>query len=290
MRKAKPKKRVILPDPVFNDQKVSKFVNHLMYDGKKSKSYEIFYNALETVKAKMQNEEKSALEIWKQALDNITPQVEVKSRRIGGATFQVPTEIRPDRKESVSMKNMISFARKRSGKSMADKLAAEIMDAFNNQWKGNNHKSGGVATNIGVHFYDMLQWIFGPVQENIVHVMSFDRVAGYLGLKRARVRYFLSINSECLPENAVQGEKKTYRTLNIDGDEFEFSAGFTELHTKSYKEILAGRGFRISEAIPCIQTVHDIRYAKPVGLVGDYHPLAKMPLAKHPFGWDDVQY
>ena len=115
------------------DQKVSKFVNHLMYDGKKTKSYEIFYNALETVKAKMQNEEKSALEIWKQALDNITPQVEVKSRRIGGATFQVPTEIRADRKESISMKNMIAFARKRSGKSMADKLAAEIMDAFNNQ-------------------------------------------------------------------------------------------------------------------------------------------------------------
>ena len=118
MRKAKPKKRVILPDPVFNDKKVSKFVNHLMYDGKKSISYEIFYNALEAVKAKMQNEEKSALEIWKQALDNITPQVEVKSRRIGGATFQVPTEIRPDRKESISMKNMIAFARKRSGKSM----------------------------------------------------------------------------------------------------------------------------------------------------------------------------
>ena len=118
---------------VFNDKKVSKFVNHLMYDGKKSISYEIFYNALETVKAKMQNEEKSALDIWKQALDNITPQVEVKSRRIGGATFQVPTEIRPDRKESISMKNMIAFARKRSGKSMADKLASEIMDAFNNQ-------------------------------------------------------------------------------------------------------------------------------------------------------------
>ena len=96
MRKAKPKKRVILPDPVFNDQKVSKFVNHLMYDGKKNTSYEIFYNALDIVKAKMSNEEKSALEIWKQALDNITPQVEVKSRRIGGATFQVPTEIRPD--------------------------------------------------------------------------------------------------------------------------------------------------------------------------------------------------
>ena len=133
MRKAKPKKRVILPDPVFNDQKVSKFVNHLMYDGKKNTSYEIFYKALDNVKAKAANEEKSALEIWKAALDNITPQVEVKSRRIGGATFQVPTEIRPDRKESISMKNLIEFARKRSGKSMADKLANEIQDAYNNQ-------------------------------------------------------------------------------------------------------------------------------------------------------------
>ena len=112
MRKAKPKKRVILPDPVFNDQKVSKFVNHLMYDGKKNTS---------------------ALEIWKKALDNVTPQIEVKSRRVGGATFQVPTEIRPDRKESISMKNLILFARKRGGKSMADKLAAEIIDAFNEQ-------------------------------------------------------------------------------------------------------------------------------------------------------------
>ena len=133
MRKAKPKKRVILPDPVFSDQKVSKFVNHLMYDGKKNTSYEIFYNALEVVKNKLANEEKTPLEVWKQALDNITPQVEVKSRRIGGATFQVPTEIRPDRKESISMKNMIAFARKRGGKSMAEKLAAEIMDAFNEQ-------------------------------------------------------------------------------------------------------------------------------------------------------------
>ena len=127
------KKRVILPDPVYNDQKVSKFVNHLMYDGKKNISYEIFYAALDIVADKNTDKEKSALEVWKQALDNITPQVEVKSRRIGGATFQVPTEIRPDRKESVSMKNMIAFARKRGGKSMADKLAAEIMDAFNNQ-------------------------------------------------------------------------------------------------------------------------------------------------------------
>ena len=119
MRKAKPKKRVILPDPVFNDQKVSKFVNHLMYDGKKNTSYEIFYNALKTVETKLPAEEKSALEVWKKALDNVTPQLEVKSRRIGGATFQVPTEIRPDRKESISMKNLIAFAR--------------ILDAYNEQ-------------------------------------------------------------------------------------------------------------------------------------------------------------
>ena len=133
MRKAKPKQRVILPDPVYGDVKVSKFVNHLMYDGKKNISYEIFYSALEIVSQKMKDQEKSALEIWKAALDKVTPQVEVKSRRIGGATFQVPTEIRPDRKESVSMKNLIGYARKRGGKTMADKLAAEIMDAYNEQ-------------------------------------------------------------------------------------------------------------------------------------------------------------
>ena len=133
MRKAKPKKRIILPDPKFGDVKVSKFVNHLRYDGKKSISYEIFYNALEIVKTKMANEEKESLQIWKEALDKITPQVEVKSRRIGGATFQVPTEIRPDRKESICMKNMILYARKRGGKTMADKLAAEIQDAYNEQ-------------------------------------------------------------------------------------------------------------------------------------------------------------
>ena len=133
MRKAKPKKRVILPDPVYGDVKVTKFVNNLMYDGKKSIAYSIFYNSLALVEKKMKDEEKSSLEIWKKALENITPQVEVKSRRRGGATFQVPTEIRPDRKEAISMKNMIAFARKRSGKSMADKLCAEIMDAFNEQ-------------------------------------------------------------------------------------------------------------------------------------------------------------
>jgi len=133
MRKAKPRKRVILPDPVFGEVMVSKFVNHLMYDGKKSISYSIFYNALELVKNKLPNEEMTVLDIWKKALENITPQVEVKSRRVGGATYQVPMEIRPDRKESISMKNLIIYARKRSGKSMSEKLAAEIVDGFNSQ-------------------------------------------------------------------------------------------------------------------------------------------------------------
>jgi small subunit ribosomal protein S7 len=133
MRKAKPKKRIILPDPKYGDTRVTKFVNHLMYDGKKNTSYTIFYGALDLVGKKMEKEEKTPLEIWKAALEKVTPQVEVKSRRIGGATFQVPTEIRPDRKESISMKNLINFARKRGGKTMADKLAAEIIDAYNEQ-------------------------------------------------------------------------------------------------------------------------------------------------------------
>ena len=133
MRKSQPKKRVILPDPVFNEVAVTRFVNHLMYDGKKSTAFDIFYSSLDVVKNKLPNEESTPLDIWKKALENITPLVEVKSRRVGGATFQVPTEIRPERKESISMKNLILFARKRSGRSMAEKLVAEIVDAFNNQ-------------------------------------------------------------------------------------------------------------------------------------------------------------
>ena len=152
-------------------------------------------------------------------------------------------------------------------------------------WKGDNHKSGGIATNIGVHFYDMLQWVFGKVCRNVVHVMTHDRVAGYLELDQARVRYFLSINSDCLPENAVEGEKRTFRTIKIDGEEFEFSKGFTELHTESYRDILAGGGFGIEDARNAINTVFDIRNATPIGLKGDYHPFAKLPLSQHPFGW-----
>ncbi len=133
MRKSKPKKRVILPDPKFNDTLVTQFVNNLMFDGKKSISYMIFYTALDLMKDKAEKEGKPALEMWKKALENITPNVEVKSRRVGGATFQVPTEIRAERKVSYSMKNLILFARKRSGKSMAEKLSAEIVAAYNQE-------------------------------------------------------------------------------------------------------------------------------------------------------------
>ncbi len=133
MRKAKPKKRIILPDPKFHDTLVTRFVNNLMVNGKKSVSFNIFYDALDIVANKMKESEKTPLEIWKKALENITPQVEVKSRRVGGATFQVPMEVRPDRKISLSMKNMILFSRKRTGKGMSDKLAAEIMAAYNEE-------------------------------------------------------------------------------------------------------------------------------------------------------------
>jgi small subunit ribosomal protein S7 len=133
MRKAKPRKKVLLPDPKFGDPYVTRFVNNLMKEGKKSISYSIFYEAIDLVGQKMKTDEKAPLDVWKQAIENITPQVEVKSRRVGGATFQVPVEIRPDRKVSVGMKNLIFFARQRSGKSMSDKLAAEIIAAYNNE-------------------------------------------------------------------------------------------------------------------------------------------------------------
>ena len=133
MRQAKPKKRILLPDPKFNDVLVTRFVNNLMVDGKKSIAYTIFYDALDIVGEKMKDADKAPLEIWKQALENITPQVEVKSRRIGGATFQVPTEVRPERKISLSMKNLVLYSRKRAGKSMAEKLSAEIIAAYNQE-------------------------------------------------------------------------------------------------------------------------------------------------------------
>ena len=133
MRKSKPKKRILLPDPKFNDTLVTRFVNDLMVDGKKSTAFKVFYDAIDMVEKRVKDTELSPLDVWKKALVNITPAVEVKSRRVGGATFQVPMEIRPERKNAISMKNMILFARKRSGRSMADKLSAEIVAAFNEE-------------------------------------------------------------------------------------------------------------------------------------------------------------
>ena len=133
MRKTKPKKRILLPDPKFHDVLVTQFVNNLMYQGKKSIAYSIFYDAMDIIGEKMKDSDKAPLEIWKRALENITPQVEVKSRRVGGANFQVPTEVRPERKISLSIKNMILYSRKRSAHSMAEKLAAEVLAAYNNE-------------------------------------------------------------------------------------------------------------------------------------------------------------
>lgn len=150
-------------------------------------------------------------------------------------------------------------------------------------WKGDTSKSGGIATNIGVHFFDMLMWIFGDVKSNKVHVHTHDRAAGYIELEKARVRWFLSINYDCIPNHIKSTGARTYRSLQVGEEEFEFSGGFTDLHTKSYQEILKGNGFRIEAAKKAIQVVHDIRHAEKIGLKGDYHPLAKLPLSKHPF-------
>ena len=133
MRKAKPKKRILLPDPKYGDVLVTRFVNNLMLDGKKSIAYSIFYDAMDIVGEKVKDADKAPLEIWKQAMENITPQVEVKSRRVGGATFQVPTEVRPERKISLCMRNLILYSKKRPGRSMAERLAGEIVAAYNHE-------------------------------------------------------------------------------------------------------------------------------------------------------------
>jgi len=142
-------------------------------------------------------------------------------------------------------------------------------------WKSESSKSGGIATNIGVHFFDMLIWIFGAVQENIVHVSGNKTAAGYLRLAKARVRWFLSLDFNSLPEIAKQQGKRTYRSITVDGKEIEFSDGFTELHTDAYRKILSGEGFELNEARQCIETVYTIRNSKPVGLRGEYHPSAR---------------
>lgn len=150
-------------------------------------------------------------------------------------------------------------------------------------WKGSDSKSGGIATNIGIHFYDMLCYIFGKVQESVVHVATHDRVAGFIRFDKARVRYFLSINKKTLPKAVLENGKTTFRQIVINGEPFEFSDGFTDLHTESYCRILAGDGFGLDEVRPCIQIVYDIRNATPIGLKGEYHPLAALPCESHPF-------
>ena len=150
-------------------------------------------------------------------------------------------------------------------------------------WKGDLSKSGGIATNIGIHFFDMLQWVFGPVQENIVHLHTHDRAAGFLQLDRARVRWFLSISADTLPEEVKAKGGRTFRSITVDGQELEFSEGFTDLHTLSYRDILAGEGFSLEDAKPAVTMVHDIRNTHPVGLEGDYHPFAALPTKIHPF-------
>ncbi|MBO3699770.1 Gfo/Idh/MocA family protein [Roseivirga sp. E12] len=150
-------------------------------------------------------------------------------------------------------------------------------------WKGDVKKSGGIATNIGVHFFDMLIWIFGEAKLNQVHLHEHDRAAGYLELEKARVRWFLSINEELLPTDVRERGQRTFRSIKIEDEEVEFSEGFTDLHTTSYERVLSGHGFGIEETRRSIEVVHNIRNTQPIGLKGDYHPLARDPLSHHPF-------
>lgn len=150
-------------------------------------------------------------------------------------------------------------------------------------WKGDKSKSGGIATNIGVHFYDMLSWIFGDVKENIVHLQTHDRSSGYLEFERARVRWFLSINYNVLPKKIKEKGQTTYRSIIIEGEELEFSGGFTDLHTEVYKGIISRNGFGIEDSRSAIEIVESIRESSPIGLKGNYHPFAKLNTCKHPF-------
>jgi len=179
-------------------------------------------------------------------------------------------------------------------KQIEDGPAAKIYDVdltyltsrghwYYTSWKGDLSKSGGIATNIGVHFYDMLAWVFGPLQKNVVHLHTHDRAAGYLEFKQARVRWFLSINYDLIPEGIKAKGQRTYRSITVDGQEIEFSGGFFDLHTKSYEKIIKGNGFGLADAENAVQLVHDIRNAELSPIKGDYHPLVKHKLSRHPF-------
>lgn len=140
-------------------------------------------------------------------------------------------------------------------------------------WKGDESKSGGIATNIGIHFFDMLIWIFGRVQANYVHALSFDKAGGYIELENAKVRWFLSVDANTLPDDIVARKQRTYRSITVDGEEIEFSGGFTDLHTLSYQEIIEDRGFGLKEVRPSIETVHTIRNSKINLNAGKVHPF-----------------
>ena len=142
-------------------------------------------------------------------------------------------------------------------------------------WKGDESKSGGIASNIGVHFYDMLSWIFGEVKENIVHIKTPDANAGTLILKNANVNWFLSVNYDYIPKEIREQGQTTFRSIIVEGEEIEFSGGFKDLHTISYEEILKGNGFGLDDAYGSIDIVSQIRNMKPIGLKGEYHPYAK---------------
>jgi UDP-N-acetyl-2-amino-2-deoxyglucuronate dehydrogenase len=146
---------------------------------------------------------------------------------------------------------------------------------YQTSWKGDTSKSGGVATNIGIHFFDMLAWVFGDVKKSTVHLLTIDSAAGVLELEKARVRWFLSIDYNNVPDDLKAKGKRTYRSLTLEGREIEFSDGFTDLHTKSYQHILDGHGFGLKEARPSIQTVYEIRNNEIAPLQGDFHPMLK---------------
>ena len=142
-------------------------------------------------------------------------------------------------------------------------------------WKGNIQKSGGVATNIGIHFFDMLGWIFGEVKNNVVNISEFNKAGGYLELKNARVRWFLSLDYNDIPAETKEKGQRTFRSVTVEGEEVEFSEGFTDLHTATYREIIEGRGFGLDQVRQSVITAHTIRNARPIGLQGNYHPILK---------------
>lgn len=150
-------------------------------------------------------------------------------------------------------------------------------------WKGKLEKSGGICSNIGIHFFDMLIWIFGDVIKSTVHLMEHDRASGFLELKNANIRWFLSINAETLPKSVKHHGKRTFREITIDNEKFEFSEGFTNLHTESYKHILSDHGFSIAETLKSLELAYSLRNTNATTLIDDFHPMAKLSKSKHPF-------